>query len=204
MSRSQDVLLLASASPQRRHLLGRLGLTLEVRSPDADELDSGDATRVAATNAARKLDAVAATLAGGDLGRTVLACDTVVGLPDGTILGKPADVADARRMLELLADGDHVVTSAVAIATVGAGGTLVELAHHHEQTGVSFTPIDSPTMDWYLATGQWQGRAGGYAIQESAQAFVAGIHGDVSNVIGLPLPWVAAELARRGCFPPTG
>jgi septum formation protein len=166
------MLVLASASPQRRAILAQVGIPFEVRPSDAEEVAQGDPEVVAIENACRKVAAV-----DGDL---VLGCDTVVAL-DGRLYGKPRDGADAEAMLRALAGRTHAVVSGLAIRD---GGEVVTAA---ERTAVTFRALDERLLAWYLATGEWRGRAGGYAIQGSGAALVARIDGDYLNVVGLPL-----------------
>jgi septum formation protein len=110
----------------------------------------------------------------------VLGADTVVAL-DGEILGKPRDVAEARAFLGRLNGRTHEVVGGIAIVAGDEVATAVEI------TRVSFRHVDDATLDWYVATGEWEGRAGGYAIQGAGAALVASIEGDYLNVVGLPL-----------------
>jgi septum formation protein len=128
---------------------------------------------VAAENARRK-----ALASPGEL---VLGADTLVSV-DGAILGKPRDAAQAHQYLELLAGREHTVIGAIALAELGA---IVQEAV--EATAVTFRPLGAAALDAYVATGEWEGRAGGYAIQGRGAALVAGIRGDYLNVVGLPL-----------------
>ncbi len=114
-------------------------------------------------------------------GELVLGADTDVGL-DGEVLGKPRDAAHARELLGRLAGRSHEVVGGIAIAR---DGELV--AQDVVVTAVHFRAVDDATLDWYVATGEWEGRAGGYAIQGKGAALVAGIEGDYLNVVGLPL-----------------
>jgi septum formation protein len=144
-----------------------------VAPADVEELASGDPRELALENARRKALAVS--------GELVLGADTDVGL-DGEVLGKPRDAAHARELLARLAGRRHEVVGGIAIAEHG------ELtAHEVVVTAVDFRPLDPATLDWYVATGEWEGRAGGYAIQGKGAALVAGIEGDYLNVVGLPL-----------------
>ena len=154
-------------------ILEQLGVAFTVVVSDAEELLAGDPIEVAVENARRKAQAVEAEA-------SVLGVDTVVVL-DGAIYGKPADAADARATLERLSGRVHEVVSGVAV--VEAGETRTASA----TTRVSFRPLDAATLDWYLATGEWRERAGGYAIQGRGAALVAGIEGDYLNVVGLPV-----------------
>jgi septum formation protein len=167
-------LILASRSPQRRAILEQLGVAFTVQVSDAEELlDGDDPVAVAVENARRKAEAVAAPA-------TVLGVDTVVVL-DGVIYGKPANAAEARSTLERLSGHTHEVVSGIAV--VEAGETRTASA----TTRVTFRALDAATLDWYLATGEWRERAGGYAIQGRGAALVAGIEGDYLNVVGLPV-----------------
>ncbi len=142
--------------------------------PDVEELTSGDPVDVVSENARRKAQAVpsGATL--------VLGVDTVVVL-DGAIYGKPADAGDARATLERLAGRVHEVVSGIVVVEDGDVRTA------SATTRVSFRPLDAAMLDWYVATGEWEERAGGYAIQGRGAALVAEIHGDYLNVVGLPV-----------------
>lgn len=141
---------------------------------DAEELADGDPVEVAVENARRKALAVAA----GD--GPVLGVDTVVVL-DGGIYGKPADEDDARATLSALSGRVHEVVSGIAVVE----GDAVRTAS--ATTRVTFRDLDAATLDWYVATGEWRERAGGYAIQGRGAALVAGIEGDYLNVVGLPV-----------------
>lgn len=165
-------LVLASASPQRRAILDQLGVDFEVVVPEVEELTEGEPAAVVTENALRKARAVA-----GDL---VLAADTEVIL-DGTIYGKPADVGEAERFLRELSGATHEVVSGVALIEDGEELTAVAT------TAVAFRALDEPTLRWYLDDGEWEGRAGGYAIQGRGAALVERIDGDYLNVVGLPL-----------------
>lgn len=114
-------------------------------------------------------------------GELVLGVDTVVAV-DGEILGKPRDAEQARAFLGRLRGRRHDVVSGVALARDGA----VELAGVATTT-VSFRPADDALVDWYVATGEWEGRAGGYAIQGRGAELVTEIEGDYLNVVGLPV-----------------
>lgn len=127
-------------------------------------------------------------------GGAVLAADTEVVL-GGRALGKPADAAGARAMLEALSARAHQVMTGVVLVTAAGRQEVLESAE------VRFRRIDAALMDWYIARGEWQGRAGAYAIQGAGAALVEGITGDPTCVIGLPVGTVAQMLAREGLFP---
>jgi septum formation protein len=175
-------LVLASGSPQRRELLARLGVPFSVRVSGASELEQGaDVAAMAVENALRK--ARAALLAGRR--EAVLGCDTIVVL-DGIVYGKPPDEAAARRTLSALAGRTHEVISGVALLLAERDGT-VEQRTAHARTKVSFSPIDESRLDSYVATEEWRGRSGGYAVQGAGAGLVRAIDGEVENVVGLPL-----------------
>ena len=148
-------------------------MAFEVAPANVDELAQGDPRELALENARRKALAV-----GGEL---VLGADTDVAL-DGEVLGKPRDAGHARELLARLAGRRHEVVGGIAIAEHGE-----ITAQEVVVTAVDFRALDPATIDWYVATGEWEGRAGGYAIQGRGGALVAGIEGDYLNVVGLPL-----------------
>jgi nucleoside triphosphate pyrophosphatase len=185
-------LLLASTSPQRRAILEQLHVPFDVVAPRYEEHDPQDAeaTKLVREHALAKARSVAADA--GD--RPVLGVDTTVAL-DGRIYPKPADVGDAERMLDELAGRTHAVVSGLALVTpgwefVGDASTLV--------TFRTLTPRD---LAAYVASGEWQGRAGAYAIQGRGAALVEGVDGDYLNVVGLPAALLVSLLAER--FPGT-
>lgn len=149
----------------------------------------GDPAAIAVENARRKAMAIASGPAAetdaGDAGARgdwhVLGVDTIVVI-EGEVHGKPADAAHARQTLATLAGRHHDVLSGICVVEPG-GEPRTALA----RTRVSFRPLDAETLDWYVATGEWEGRAGGYAIQGRGAALVAGIDGDYLNVVGLPV-----------------
>jgi septum formation protein len=186
-------LVLASSSPQRRAILERLGVAFTVRPADVEELDRGNPAEVALENALRKARTARAHAAG--VREMVLGCDTLVAL-GGAIYGKPADVVAARRTLEALSGATHEVVSGLALllpreeSMAAAGATTMPAAIERTaiaRTAVTFRELDSGLLDWYLARGEWRGRAGGYAIQGAGAALVRAVEGDYENVVGLPL-----------------
>lgn len=179
-------LLLASRSPQRRAILTQLGVPFAVRPADVEELTSGDAAVVAVENALRKATVLAADRAVAAAGQTVLGVDTIVVI-DGEIHGKPEDAAHARRTLAALAGREHVVLSGLAVVEPSPDGAAAAPRTALAETRVRFRQLDDATLDWYVATGEWEGRAGGYAIQERGAALIAAIEGDYLNVVGLPV-----------------
>lgn len=148
-----------------------MGEPFEVRPSDAPELSEGDPHVVALENARRKREAIQA-----QAGEHVLAVDTLVAL-DGTIYGKPGDAERASATLAALSGRTHEVVSGIVLddrATVAV-------------TRVTFRALDDALLAWYVATGEWRERAGGYAIQGRGAALVRGIEGDYLNVVGLPV-----------------
>jgi septum formation protein len=177
-------LVLASASPQRRAILKDAGIPFTVQPADVDEETAGEAAAVAERNARRKATAVPGPL--------VLGADTVVVL-DGDILGKPGDEHAARAYLKRLNGRTHEVVGAIALAE---DGRVVATAV--ETTLVTFHHRTDEEIEAYLATGEWVGRAGGYAIQETGgPVLVERIEGDYLNVVGLPLARLQQLLAAR-------
>jgi septum formation protein len=147
-----------------------------VRPADVEELGHGDADAVARENALRK-----ARAAPPGPGERVIGVDTVVAL-DGAILGKQPDEAGARATLRTLSGRTHTVVSAVALLDAGGAERLAS-----QRTAVTFRALDEPLVDWYLACGEWRGRAGCYAVQGRGGALVERLEGELLNVVGLPL-----------------
>ncbi len=184
--------VLASASPRRRELLGRLGIAPDVRPADVDETPApGEAaTDLVLRLAAAKAEAVARDLA--DAARTlVVAADTEVEL-DGDVLGKPADDEAAAEMLRRLSGRSHRVVTGLAVRL----GDRV--ATRAVGTEVRLRTVSPAEIDAYVATGEPRDKAGAYAVQGGAGAFVVGIDGSDSNVIGLPLADLVACAAEVG------
>jgi nucleoside triphosphate pyrophosphatase len=176
-------LLLASTSPQRRAILEQLGVPFDLVEPRYRE--QGDDPLEHAVGKARSVE-------GGE--RPVLGVDTVV-VCQGVVLGKPGSAADAERMLELLGGRVHEVVSGLCLRTPAwEEGRL-------ETTRVEFRTLTPRDLAWYVASGEWEGRAGAYAIQGRGGALVRRIDGDYLNVVGLPAALLVEVLATR--FPGT-
>ena len=175
--------VLASASPRRRQLLGQFGFAFEVRPAHTDETPhpGEEPTGYVERVAREKAVAVARP------GELVIAADTTVDL-GGEIFAKPEDDDDARRMLRRLSGRDHEVHTGIALAVHG------RLVSTVETTVVSMATISAAQIDWYVATGEPADKAGGYAVQGIGGIFVTSIAGSVSNVVGLPLSVVARVL----------
>ena len=169
-------LVLASRSPQRRAILASLGVPFEVRATDVVEEDEGVPAAVAGENALRK--AVAGRAVAGEV---VLGVDTLVAIGI-EIWGKPPNEEAARDTLRHLSGRTHDVVSGVALVAED-GSVRAAIA----VTKVTFRDLDDRTLDWYVSSGEWEERAGGYAIQGRGGALVERIEGDYLNVVGLPV-----------------
>jgi septum formation protein len=170
-------LVLASASPQRREILGRLGVAFEVRPSHVAEIEQGDPAEVAAENALRKARAARRP----ETPEAVLGVDTLVTL-GGEIYGKPADERQARATLEALSGATHRVLSGVALLLPGGAERTAVAA-----TKVTFRTLSEELLAWYVDVGEWRDRSGGYAIQGKGSVLARSIDGDIQNVVGLPL-----------------
>lgn len=194
------MLVLASASPRRRDLLAQAGYAFEVLPADISEDLRPDETPIGYVLrlAREKAEAVAgsaefaALQAKRDEPTLILGADTTVVAPNGEILAKPEDDADAVRMLRLLSGATHRVITGVAILAPTANDTITEVAA--EVTWVTMlTPSDDELAE-YIATGESRGKAGAYAIQGRAARWIPRVHGCSFNVMGLPLALVATMM----------
>ncbi|MHB8647695.1 MAG: Maf family protein [Thermomicrobiales bacterium] len=186
----QPPLILASASPRRRDLLGMLGIPFLVDPSGADETVPAGATPEAIVQLLALVKA--REVAARHPGAYILGADTLV-IVDGLILGKPTDAADAARMLRLLRGRTHWVPTGVAlIAPGGAETVLVETAT------VTMHPYTDVAISAYLATGEPFDKAGAYAVQGAGGALVASVEGCYTTVVGFPLCRVAALLRDVG------
>ncbi|MBD0289950.1 MAG: septum formation protein Maf [Thermoleophilia bacterium] len=181
-------LLLASTSPQRRAILEQLAVPFDAVAPAYEEKagEDDDPVVLVREHARGKARSVAARA--GD--RPVLGVDTVVSC-DGRVLGKPRSAEEAAGMLDRLGGKTHVVVSGLALVT--PGWESVE----DEATAVAFRPLTARDIAVYVASGEWEGRAGAYAIQGRGAALVRRIEGDYLNVVGLPAARLVALLADR-------
>ena len=181
-------LVLASASPRRRDLLGAAGFVFRVDAPHVDETVAPGTSphEAVAALAARKAAAVAAR----HVDAVVLAADTLLDL-DGEVLGKPADVDAACALLARLAGRRHDVLTAVAVWLPGEVAPQVEVV----RTSVTFRPLSAEEIAAYVATGEPLDKAGAYAIQGGAADFVARLEGPYDNVVGLPMATVRRMLS---------
>jgi len=184
-------IILASASPRRRELLESLKIAFEVRVSHVEEL----------LGAAEAPDAYVRRLSiekGESVSRLdpdalVIAADTTVYI-DGKILEKPADIADAERMLRAIAGKTHTVFTGLTILRGSTGVQLTDV----ERTEVTMSAMTAEEIAWYAATGEPLDKAGAYAIQGIGAAFVELVNGSYTNVVGLPLPLLRRMLLRAG------
>jgi septum formation protein len=187
-------LVLASASPRRRELLAQIGLVPDAFDPaDLDETPLKD--ELPPAHAARLVRAKAEAVATRHPGAFILAADTVVAC-GRRILPKPEDAATVRRCLELLSGRRHRVIGGVAVVTPQG-----RLAQRLVTSNVTFKRLSEDEIADYAATGEGQGKAGGYAIQGYAARYIRAISGSYSNIVGLPLFETAALLAGLGFAP---
>ena len=187
-------LILASSSPRRRDLLRDAGIPFRVLAPGADEASRPGETpgEHAERNARSKAEWVAGHLPADCGPTTVLSADTIVAL-GGMILEKPLDADDARDMLATLSGQTHCVCTGVCIMT-GRPEVDWSMRSFVEQTRVTFRPLSADEIAAYVSTGEPFDKAGAYAIQDGGAAFVSGVDGSYSNVVGLPMERVVAEL----------
>jgi len=192
-------LILASASPRRRELLDEAGYTYEVRPPAEaaeDEPRAGEAPPALVQRLAlQKARDVASRAAPADRAKIVVACDTVAACR-GEILGKPRDLADARRMLAMLSGERHEVYSGLCLWPLDGRVRQEGLA----VSTLRMEPLDEAAIDAYLASGLWQGKAGAFGYQDELD-WIHLESGSAANVVGLPLELLAELLAR---LPPGG
>jgi septum formation protein len=181
-------LLLASTSPQRKAILEQLQIPFDVVAPNYDEAtpEGADPVQFVREHARGKAQSVA------DIAedRPVVGVDTAVAL-NGRIFGKPEHAGQAEQMLEELSGKTHVVVSGLCLLTPGWEDI------EHEATQVAFRELTPRELGTYVATGEWEGRAGAYAIQGRGASLVRSIEGDYLNVVGLPAALLVRLLAER-------
>lgn len=182
-------LVLASGSPRRHELLAKMGYTFDICTPDVDENVSGHARDIVATLSERKAEAAASHYESG----IIIASDTLVSL-DGIPLGKPADKADAYCMLKALSGRTHEVFTGVCIRDAASGRSETRV----DRTGVIFREVSDEEIHAYIATKEPMDKAGAYAIQGGAGAFVEGLDGSFENVMGFPVDVVREMLSHFG------
>ena len=181
---------LASRSPRRRQLLEQLGIEFEVLDTDVVEIRAADEPAIDYVNRVAREKAGAGLLqVAGVPGALVVGADTEVEL-DGVVFGKPRDAADAAAMLRLLSGRTHRVISVVWCVTAGAEDHAVSISE------VGFADLDEARIATYVASGEPFGKAGAYAIQGRAAAFIRDLRGSYSGVMGLPLYETSQLLSR--------
>lgn len=182
-------LILASQSPRRHSLLRDIGVPFTVVPSGADEATTGgDARELARSNAEAKVRG-ASLPSSLEPGAFVLGTDTLVTV-DRVVMGKPASAGEARGMLAALVGRTHQVVSGVALLRRPGRGPIGRPEAFRAGvavTEVTFESLDRAQMEAYLASGEWKGKAGAYAVQGLAGVFVSGVRGEYSNVVGLPL-----------------
>ncbi len=196
------MLILASASPRRQELLRNARIVYKVSPADIPEqYNAGEQPRAFAERLAREKAEHIFTRMRPAPDHLVLGADTVV-IVDGEVLGKPADEADAARMLRQLSGRRHEVTTGVCLIgrSIGADGDDVApfIEVRSETTLVTFRPITDEEIEDYIATGEPMDKAGAYAIQGVASRWIPHVEGCYTNVVGLPVPLVCRMLRDRG------
>jgi septum formation protein len=187
-------LVLGSGSPRRRELLARAGVVFEVRPADVDErARPGEAPPALAERLAREKALAVARRVGPAPARLVLGADTIV-VVDGDVLGKPADAADAARLLGRLVGRAHRVLTGVALVESEGLGTWSALV----ESRVWMRPAEAAEIRRYVATGEPLDKAGAYAAQGEGRRFIERIEGSETNVIGLPVEETLALLREAG------
>jgi len=182
--------ILASASPQRAALLRGLGLSFDIvpsciAEADCQEYDPGNRARLLAR---RKAEDVAARHPDA----LVIGCDTLVVANNGTILEKPVDAADARRMLALQSGTSSEVHSGLCVLVPG------QLREALSSSVVTFRHLDDADLHWWITTNLWQGRSGGFQIEGQGQLLIERLDGDWTGVVGLPVALLRQLMAELG------
>jgi septum formation protein len=198
----QTPLILGSASPRRRELLASLGLPFVVSPADVDEAawpgerPADYLERIVATKLAGVLEIHSSSPSRRTALGGILVADTIVVAPDGMLLGKPKSDDDARAMIARLDGATHDVRTRFALAPCepGEGASFAQTV----TTRVTFRLLAPGELDGYVACGEGRDKAGAYAVQGRAAAFVEGIDGSYTNVVGLPLCQVVAAMRRLG------
>ena len=190
MGGAQARLTLASTSPQRRAILEQLAIPFDVVAPDFVEDDEALVTDRHKVIEAVQEHALGKARSVHVAGNVTLGVDTTVVL-DGHVFAKPADRTDAARMLGELSGRTHTVVSGLCL--LGGDEVVIE----HEATDVTFRLLTAETVDSYVASGEWEGRAGAYAIQGLGGRLVERIEGDYLNVVGLPGALLVSVLERH-------
>ena len=199
MTTDRPQLILASSSPRRRELLRQAGYRFEVRPPPADERGVAAAASPGAyVESLAYLKAMAAIEVHGLTRGLVLGADTVVEL-GGRIIGKPADEADARRILSELSGSEHRVLTGLALVDLDGGRRRLA----HDVTRVRMRRLTPEEIAAYVAGGEALGKAGAYALQETGDRYVEQLIGSVTNVVGLPMELLERMIEAIGYDPAT-
>lgn len=193
-------IILASASPRRRELLGQIGISFEIRVSNQEEQTTArEPEQVVEELARQKAEAVMDTLKEESEAVLVIGADTVVAV-DGQILGKPAEEKQAVEMLKRLSGRSHQVYTGVALlfrpGRETEGGVRRKV--FHEATRVEFYPLTEAEVSDYVACGESMDKAGAYGIQGIFARYVKAIEGDYTNVVGLPVGRLYQELKEWG------
>lgn len=207
MSKNNEYrVVLASNSPRRRQLLDQIDIEYEVWGSNVDEsIQSKVPEEVCVELAKQKALDVASQIKEYNESHKeltspsnilVIGADTIVSV-GGQILGKPEDEEDARRMLGILSDNEHIVYTGVSLVFMTTDNRVGEYSFF-EATKVCFYPIDNEDMDKYILSGEPLDKAGAYGIQGKAAKFVKGISGDYYNVVGFPVARIINELKKLG------
>ena len=190
---TEPVLILASASPRRRELLGQHGYCFRIAEPNhlepVTDVLRVEPCQVAEANAYFKARSVADA---GERG-LILGADTIVVYQD-RIFGKPENAEDARFIISTLAGTEHAVITGIALLDTASYHRRIR----HDRTGVRMRPMPPDVLDEYIASRAWEGKAGAYGIQDHGDAFIEYIEGSFSNVVGLPMELLADTLAQMG------
>ena len=189
-------LVLASASPRRRDILLEARYRFDVIVPPVEEPENVTADLSPAGQAEALAYFKARSVADAAPEAIVLGADTIVAVA-GTVLGKPDGQADARRMLEALSGTRHAVITGVALLGPGPRRRILS-----DATYVTMRPLSAEDVGGYIDSQEWVGKAGAYAIQETADRFVDRIEGSFTNIVGLPIELVGALLAELLARPP--
>ncbi len=186
-----ETLLLASTSPRRQALLREAKYSFDVAAPPMAEPDPVHA-HVAATSHVESLAFFkACSVASEHPTKTILGADTIAVLGD-RIIGKPSDREDARRILTLLSGTVHSVITGLALLEPALGRRMLT----HEVSTIHVRPLSPETIEAYLDTGEWRGKAGAYGIQDHGDAFVERVEGSFTNVVGLPMERLALLMSQ--------
>jgi len=184
-------LVLASTSPRRAELLREAGYQIELVAPRFEEPDEKHPHVSPAAYAESLAYYKARSVALEHFHQTILAADTIA-VVDGEVIGKPKDQADARRILRKLSGTTHEVITGVALLHPARGRRLMA----HDVSTIRVRPLSDDMIEEYLKSGEWQGKAGAYGIQDHEDLFVEKIEGSFSNVVGLPMELLARLLER--------